>query len=129
MSMRITGLVIFLALLAGCKPAPEGPPGNFEEDVVTDGNETISCAVGGSADYSHACEVERAQDEGTLYLVVRHPDGAFRRFEVLQDGRGLAFADGADQGDIRIAEDSLEVAIGRDRYRFPATRKANVAQP
>jgi len=61
-----------------------------------------------------------------LYLVVRHPDGAFRRFKVLKDGRGVAVADGADQAETTLSGEVLEVQVGSDRYRFPATQKQHV---
>ena len=53
-------------------------------------------------------------------LVVRHPDGGFRRFEVMRDGTGLAAADGAERAVVSLHEQGIEVAVGTDRYRFPA---------
>ncbi|HKT86683.1 MAG TPA: hypothetical protein VJQ77_11440 [Novosphingobium sp.] len=90
---------------------------------VAEGTEHIACAVGGAAQLSRGCAVERVEDQGTLLLVVRHPDGAFRRFQVLTDGRGLAVADGADEAVTRLGEGTLDVTVGADRYIFPATAK------
>ena len=90
---------------------------------VVDGEERIDCALRGAGQFARECAVERARQDATLYLVVRHPDGAFRRFEVLRDGRGLAAADGAEEAETRLSGAILEVTVGKDRYRFPATQK------
>ena len=113
---RAAGLA--LLPLAACSPgASETPP--------PDPGSLIECALAGAADFARDCAVERSREEGGLILVVRHPDGGFRRFEVLTDGRGLASADGADQAQIAVhgtgSEGGIEVAVGPDRYRFPAT--------
>lgn len=62
-------------------------------------------------------------------LVVRHPDGGFRRFEVVHDGRGVVAADGAHSAQIALRGGDVEVAVGTDRYRFPnAMRQADAAR-
>lgn len=83
----------------------------------------IACALAGATEFARDCTVERAEQEGKLTLVVRHPDGGFRRFEVLTDGRGVAVADGAEQAEVAMVGSELEVVVGEDAYRFPATRK------
>ena len=108
-----------LTVLAACKPAPEAPVPEKAE-----GAEHIACAVAGGKDFRKACAVERAPQGDRLFLVVRHPDGGFRRFEVLSDGRGLAAADGADAAQVILQDGGIEVAVGPDRYRFPATVKS-----
>ncbi len=67
------------------------------------------------------CAVERVRENGGLVLVVRHPDGAFHRFQVLTDGRGVAVADGAEEASVVLADRALDVTIGDDRYVLPAT--------
>jgi hypothetical protein len=55
-------------------------------------------------------------------LTLRHPDGSFRRFNVLTNGRGLASADGAERARIVLLGDRrIEVTVGEDRYRLPVT--------
>ena len=50
------------------------------------------------------------------------PDGGFRRFVVARDGTGVAAADGAEPAMVTIiADDRIEVAIGGDTFRLPAT--------
>jgi hypothetical protein len=54
--------------------------------------------------------------------VVRKPDGGFRRLRVTDDGRGVAAADGAEAAQVTIiADDRIEVAIGGDVFRLPAS--------
>ncbi|WP_425262550.1 hypothetical protein [Sphingobium cyanobacteriorum] len=88
-------------------PAPAPP--------VDDGK--ADCITGDATDWAHDCLIERAGDR----LTIRHPDGGFRRFRVLADGRGLEAADGAEPARLRIVGDrQIEVAAGDDRYRLPA---------
>lgn len=84
----------------------------------------IVCAQGGSADFARACTVDRAASEAGLILTVRHPDGAFHRLLVTKDGRGVVAADGAERAVVSVIGDGqIEVALGGDRYRLPATVK------
>lgn len=62
-------------------------------------------------------------------LTVRHPDGAFHRLLVTKDGRGVIAADGAETAVVTIiANGEIEVALGGDRYRLPATVKGKAAR-
>ena len=92
------------------------------------GDEHIACAVGGETVFRKVCAVDRVRRDGTLTLVVRHPDGAFRRFDVLDGGRGLAVADGAQQAIARYEGGLAELAVEGDRYRFPITLKQGSSQ-
>ena len=115
MSTRISSAGALL-LLAACSQAAT-------EDAATaaDADDMIECAVAGATAFERLCAVERTQAEGAPILVVRHPDGGFRRFEVMSDGTGLATADGAEPASVTLREDGIEVAVATDRYRFPAT--------
>jgi hypothetical protein len=112
--MRISSAAALLLPLAACSSEASVAPSADPDDL-------IECALAGAAAFARDCAVERNVEEGSLYLVVRHPDGGFRRFEVLRDGRALASADGADQAQIELRGEGIEVAVGADRYRFPAT--------
>jgi hypothetical protein len=114
--MRISSAL--LLMLAGCSQ---------QAPAVAEGEEHIACALAGAAGFAPDCAVERVTKDGALTLVVRHPDGGFRRFDVLKDGRGLAVSDGAEQAQVALAGDALEVTVGTDRYRFPATTKGDAA--
>jgi hypothetical protein len=101
-------------MLAACsQPSPE------QAGATAQVAETIPCALAGAKDFAETCTVERAGNNGVVMLVVRHPDGGFRRFELLDDGHRLAVADGAAQAVARLEGDRAEVAVDLDRYRFP----------
>lgn len=106
-------------MLTACGSGEDGAAGNAP------GVETIPCAIAGAGAFANDCVVERARVDGALHLIVRHPDGGFRRFEVVQDGRGLVVADGAETAVARLNGEVLEVAVGADRYRFPSKVKAD----
>lgn len=114
--MRLLAAVAVLALTA-CSSEPEVP------------RDLIECALGGSGAFEKVCEVERSKGAEGLELTVRHPDGGFRRFVVTSDGSGVAVADGAEPAVVSVGEGSIEVTVGADRYRLPATTgKADGAQ-
>lgn len=112
-------LVAALALLGGCTSQ-----GGDETPKVAEGGERIACALAGAREFSETCAVDRAEVDGTLTLIVRHPDGAFRRFAVVRDGRGLVVADGSEQAKTAIEGDKLAVSVSDDRYLFPAKIKS-----
>lgn len=102
-----------LVLLAGaCSQEATSP--------AADPEHMIECAID-STTFERACAIERVSAGDAPVLVVRHPDGGFRRFEILADGRGVATADGADVAQVDLADGGIEVAVDRDRYRLPAT--------
>ena len=83
----------------------------------------IQCAVGEAQHFAPVCTLERTRDKAGDVLIVRHPNGGFRRFTVLPEGKGLASADGADVAVQQLSGDLLEVRVGADRYRFPIVAK------
>jgi hypothetical protein len=105
-----------LALLAACSSQSAPPP-------VAEGKEHIACALDSATAFANACAVDRSQADGKLTLVVRHPDGGFRRFTVVGDGRGLVVADGSEAAETTVKDGKLAVTVGDDRYVFPATVK------
>ncbi len=76
----------------------------------------IACALDGAEAFATTCLVEV---DGAR-LVVREPDGGFRRFGF--DGGGSLYpVDGIDAFALARAEDgSTEIAVDGDRYRIPA---------
>ncbi|WP_261934698.1 hypothetical protein [Sphingomonas bisphenolicum] len=108
-----------LVLLAGC--GREAPSSGNQSGAVADAapvdDGKADCALAGSDAWARDCLVERV---GAM-LTLRHPDGGFRRFRVLADGRGLEAADGAEAATLSILDDKrIEVVTGDDRYRLPA---------
>jgi hypothetical protein len=120
MARSLTAIALILAL-AACSSKHEAPK-------VAEGDEHIPCAVSGSGDLKPICAVERHEGPDGLMLLVRHPDGGFRRFAVVSDGRGLEVADGAQVAVTRLEGGRLDVSVGADRYLFPATRKSHAPQ-
>lgn len=92
-----------------------------QADAEDDGR--VLCARG-QAELQRTCTVEQVRDAGGLVLTIRHPDGGFRRLRVTADGRGVIAADGAEAAKVTvIGPGDIEVAVGGDRYRLPATVK------
>lgn len=112
--------------LSACGGDAAGDLKNAESDAdeaaALDGK--VECALAGSTAFQRTCTTEQiAGSEGTI-LVIRHPDGGFRRFDILTDGRGLAPADGFDETKISLRSDGMiEVSSGDDKYRLPAQIK------
>jgi hypothetical protein len=112
-------LVFGLVLLPGCRKSSDDPLVQARENAPE-----IPCALGGSADFRKDCQVERTVSAEGLALVLHHPDGGFRRLLVATDGRGVVTADGADQATVSVVDaGTIEVTVGDDRYRLPATVK------
>jgi hypothetical protein len=114
--MRLSPIAI-LFLVAGCNSAvPAGQRGSADA-----GDGRIECRPEGVADFAAVCLLERTDDTLTL----RKPDGGFRRLIVATDGRGVVAADGAEPARVSvIGEGRIEVTIGGDAFRMPATVRA-----
>ncbi|NML11666.1 hypothetical protein HHL08_16170 [Sphingobium sp. AR-3-1] len=111
--------VAALMLLAGCggEAASSHDNSTAVADAAPVDDGKADCALAGSGEWARDCLVERVGE----MLTLRHPDGGFRRFRVLADGRGLAAADGAEAAKLSILDDKrIEVVAGDDRYRLPA---------
>lgn len=129
---RISAFVLMLLLLSSCGQENETPVKKAEKaaqaEAMSDGK--VECALAGSAQFEDACTADRISGAGSQILVLRHPDGGFRRFNILTDGRGLEPADGFDETRITILDNGMiEVSSGDDKYRLPAQIKpaANAA--
>ena len=109
-----------LLAVAGCDRKPAADP--FAESGTA--TERVACALADSTTFTRSCAIERLQGPDGLVLTIRHPDGGFRRLKVTKDGRGVVAADGSETATVSIAGDrQIEVAVGGDRYRLPATVK------
>lgn len=121
MSMRISEQIAWAGLM--CLALTACDQGGDKAALPFAGSSQVreafaDCAIGTDATWARSCSVE--QDGGVL--TIRHPDGGFRRFQILDDQRGLASADGAESAKISIiADGQIEVSAGDDRYRLPAT--------
>ena len=127
MSMRIFSTVTLILLVSAC-----GKPDNevlaeaerrAAEQAPDDGK--VECAINGDSEFTRGCETERLSGEDGVTMIIRHPDGGFRRFKVLTDGRGLEAADGSERAKISIVEDNkILVSVGPDKYIMSARMKA-----
>ena len=107
-----------VAALAGCHRQPSDGPAAADAD-------RIDCRPAGAQAFEPVCTVERLTGGKGLILIVRHPDGRFRRLLVTRDGRGVVAADGAEPAVVvPIGAHQIEVAIAQDHYRLPATVRA-----
>ncbi|QAY78607.1 hypothetical protein [Sphingosinicella sp. BN140058] len=122
-------LLLTLVLLSACSGGDDSANANEsallrapEPVGLEDGAERIECAVAGAEAFAPVCAVERRMTGEGLTLIVRAPNGGFRRLLVTRDGRGVVAADGAVPAKVSpIAANRIEVTIGGDRYRLPAT--------
>jgi hypothetical protein len=109
--MRPALLLLPLLALTACGQEAADPPRG----------DAIDCALG-SAGFQRQCTFEQRETADGLTLILRRPDGGFRRLLLRRDGRGAIAADGVEQPQVTtIADGRAEVAIGGDRYRLPAT--------
>jgi hypothetical protein len=122
--MRQLAAFAVLLLFAACGD-PKASGGQREaasEAEAPAGAEKIDCAVNNAVAFERVCVVERTAGADGLVLTIRHPSGGFRRLQVTRDGRGVVPADGAESAAVRVLDDNhIEVAIGSDRYKLPAT--------
>ena len=120
-----------LAALPGCTEdrAAERQAEALVERPAAAMVERVACAHAGKA-MAADCTIDREQGRAGLLLTIRHSDGAFRRLRVATDGRGVVAADGAEPARVTVLDaGTIEVAIGGDRYRLPATVRAGAATP
>ncbi|MGJ3626414.1 hypothetical protein AB5I41_04865 [Sphingomonas sp. MMS24-JH45] len=75
--------------------------------------------------FQRSCTVDRTQEARGLVLTMRHPEmAASARPPATKDGRGVVAADGAETAKVTIVDPTeIEVALGDDIYRLPATMK------
>ena len=132
MSTRISSALPIALLLAACgeQTTDRNVLAQVEARQRSDAESggQIVCAQHGSNDFARVCTVDRVAGTEGLILTLSHPDGSFHRLLVTKDGRGVVAADGAEKAVVTVlGPGSIEVALGGDRYRLPATVKGAVA--
>ena len=116
MTRVMAGLALCLMLAACGDGADDKAKALVQAGGVTGKVSDVECAIGADAAWSNDCVSDRAGSA----LTIRHPDGGFRRFNILSDGRGLEAADGAEIAQVQMVDGNrIEVRIGGDRYRLP----------
>ncbi len=128
MSTRIFNILALSLALTACENRPDNSIlADAEQRAASRAGDDgkIECAIDGASDFSRDCYTERLVGENGVTMIIRHPDGGFRRFNVLTDGHGLEAADGFDQARIALVEDGrILVTVGPDQYLLPAQIKA-----
>lgn len=102
-----------LVLVTACSKESTGQGGTAEDNHVP-------CALAGAQDFTPTCTREKSRVDGAEVWLIRHPDGGFRRFEIVDNGKRIATADGAWEVQAGRVGAELEVRVANDRYRFPA---------
>jgi hypothetical protein len=113
-----------LSSCGGGNETLEGLEKKADLEAAADGK--IECALAGRTDFNRDCSTERVTGAEGQLLIIRNPDGGFRRFTILGGGKGLEPADGFDDS-FRIKlinDDMIEVRSGDDIYRLPAAIKS-----
>ncbi len=121
---RLLATLLMASTVAACDggSGTSQAVGGRETEAANDGK--VECALEGSERFERTCSTEQINADGAKILVIHHPDGGFRRFDILTDGRGLAPADGFDETRISVREGGMiEVSSGDDVYRLPAQIK------
>ena len=109
-----------ILLLAAC--APE------ESDARVEKDDLVECALNGSGTFVRDCVIEVMQADGPPTVVIRHPDGGFRRFDWVstRGGPELHSADGVERAQVEQRDNMLHIAVGADRYRVPVIKSQDV---
>ena len=118
---HLVALMVLPLALAACQ---KGGSGNDADTAAADtaGAAHVPCALHGADAFDASCPIERVVSGEGLALVLHHPDGGFRRLLVTTDGRGVVTADGSENATVSVVDPgTIEVAVGDDRYRLPAT--------
>ena len=112
-------VLLVTSLVAACGPAASGNGADIAATAPED--DRIECQIRGADQFERFCTIDREQRPEGRILVLRKPDGGFRRLLVATDGRGVVAADGAEPAVVTLLpDDRIEVAIGGDRFRLPA---------
>ena len=113
-----------LFLLAACSSGGEAQAGSStaarSETAVAPEDTSVACALAGAKTFGRTCTRDISRDDVGEVWIVRHPDGGFRRFVLIDGGTRIATADGDKEVATQRVGGKLEVRVEGDRYRFPA---------
>jgi hypothetical protein len=116
MYLRIFSLSAALACIAACSPGEAMPQGD-----------TIDCAIGGAADFSDDCVLERVGEAPDF--VIHHPGGGFRRFVQDSETGEITVSDGAEPLAIFSEDETrLGLQVIDDRYLVPLDKLAALSK-
>jgi hypothetical protein len=99
-----------ILLLPACGSSDDAIPG-----------EPIDCRPTSAGKFERICTIQRTDSPDGRVIVARAPDGGFRRFLIVRDGRGVIAADGAEPVAVRPGDAAhVDVTAGDMVYRLPA---------
>ncbi|MEO7247649.1 MAG: hypothetical protein ABIW31_04275 [Novosphingobium sp.] len=124
--MRIILAALPLLLsLSSCSKSGAGTAGEGQSAPAAEKTDNhVPCALGGAAQFAPVCTRDQLHQGDKEIWVLHHPDGGFRRFQIIANGTRIATADGAFEVQAKRMGGDLEVRVGDDRYRFPAAPEA-----
>jgi hypothetical protein len=105
--------------LAGCSKERRDPVAQASSKAAAEGKviDSIPCSVGNKKPQDCLRESASGPD-GPIWIISR-ADGSFRRFVLIDGGRRIATADGADEVRTKRGDGFLEVFVADEYYRFP----------
>ena len=111
----------------GQDDGPTADSAQADNNVAT--ADTIPCALNGATEMQTICKHSVIGSGDAAQLLLEGPEGDFRRFTILTDGRGLEPSDGAEPATIKLLDGGkIEVAVGDDIFVLPAKVKPSVAE-
>ncbi len=109
MNIAHGSLVPALLLLGACGMAP---------DIASEGGRPVACALQGAEEFSAECRLVETGEGNARTVVMRHPDGGFRKLAPADTPAGLVELDGAQQARSWREGDDVVLIVGDDRYRW-----------
>lgn len=117
----MTRALTFFLLLAACGAEEPGAmtngaaaPGEGEPD------RRIRCRVDGATAFERVCSAEWSDGPDGRILILRKPDGGFRRLLRRPQYPFYVAADGAERANVlQLRHGVTEISIGGDRFRLP----------
>ena len=83
MSTRIFNILALSLALTACENRPDNQIlADAEQRAASRAGDDgkVECAIDGARDFARDCYIERLSGENGVTMIIRHPDGGFRRF-------------------------------------------------
>ena len=113
--MAISRISLAPALLLAALGACDGAPDGDRESSVP-----VACALQGAGEFASRCSLVRMGEGEDRAIVMRHPDGGFRKLAPADTPAGLVERDGAQRAMSWREGNAIVLQIGDDRYRWEA---------
>ena len=91
------------------------------QPVASDDAEAVLCSLAANSEWTSDCRLETARVAGATVLVIRHPDGSFRR--LIERSDGFAAADGFQTARTEFRNGRAFVTIDDATYSLPDNRQ------